>query len=160
MDSETSKKFTEGKIKRVLGLDVGDSRIGVAISDELRITTRGLLTIERTTNRADIQRIVDIARENDCSGVVVGLPLNLSGDDSVQTSKVRVFARDLVNKFFSYPKEERVKVYLFDERFSTRIADETLTEMGVSDKKKRTIIDQQAAAIILEDWMNANRGVE
>ena len=147
-------------MKRVLGLDVGDSRIGVALSDELRVTTRGLLTFERTKTRDDIQKIVDLAYENDCSGIVVGLPLNLSGDDSVQTSKVRVFARDLVNKLFSYPKEGRIKVYLFDERFSTKMANDTMTEMGVSKTKQRKFVDQQAAAIILEDWMNANRGVE
>ena len=147
-------------MKRVLGLDVGDQRIGVAISDELRITTRGLLTIERTNTKEDIKKIADIAAENKCSGVVMGLPLNVSGEDSKQTEKVRLFARKLVNKFYAFPKEERIKVYLWDERYSTVTADELMDEAGVKKDKKKKIIDQQAACVILEDWIDNNRDVE
>ena len=146
-------------MKRVLGLDVGDQRIGVAICDELRITTRGLLTIERKNIKEDIQKIVDIAAENKCSGVVTGLPLNVSGDDSKQTEKVRRFAKKLENKSLSLPKEDRIKVYLWDERFSTIIADELMSEAGVKKGKKKAIIDQQAACVILEDWLDNNREV-
>ena len=141
---------------RVLGLDVGDQRIGVAISDELRITTRGLLTIKRTNIKEDIQKIADLATENKCFDMVVGLPLNLSGDDSKQTEKVRLFAKKLENKFESRPKAEKIKVFLSDERYSTKIADEIMDEVGLSKRKKREIIDQQAACIILEDWIASN----
>jgi RNAse H-fold protein YqgF len=141
---------------RVLGLDVGDQRIGVAISDELRFTTRGLLTIKRTNAKEDIQKIADLAGENNCSDIVVGLPLNLSGDDSKQTEKVRLFAKKLENKFGNLPKAEKINVILSDERFSTKIADEIMDEVGISKSKKREIIDQQAACIILEDWIASN----
>ena len=143
-------------MKRVLGLDVGDKRIGIAISDELRITTRGLLTLDRTNIKNDIQKISDIASENECSAVILGLPLNVSGEDSKQTEKIRMFAVKLENKFLSFPKEERIEIYFQDERFSTQIAEQLLDEIGVKKPKKRKIIDQEAACVILEDWLSEN----
>ena len=143
-------------MSRVLGLDVGDQRIGVAVSDELRITSRGLLTLKRTNIKSDTQSIIDIANENKCSMIVVGLPLNLSGDDSIQTQKVRNFAEKLRNKLLSNSMGD-ISIELYDERYSTVMAEETLNEAGVKKEKKRKIIDQQAAAVILEDWMRENR---
>ena len=141
---------------RVLGLDVGDQRIGVAISDELRITTRGLLTIKRTNTKEDIRKIADLASENNCSGIIVGLPLNLSGDDSKQTEKVRLFAKKLENKVGNTSKDSKIGVFLWDERYSTKTADEIMDEVGLSKAKRKEIIDQQAACIILEDWIDSN----
>jgi len=141
-------------MKRVLGLDVGDRRIGIAICDELRVTTRGLLTLERTNIKNDIQKISDIAIENNCSCIVVGLPLNVSGDDSRQTEKVRVFAKKLENKFLVYPEKDRVRVILQDERYSTKLAEEMMDEAGIKTGKKRKAVDEQAARVILEDWLD------
>jgi len=142
-------------VKRVLGLDVGDVRIGVAISDELRITARGLFTLIRTNIKADTQRIIDAVTANDCSAIIVGLPLNLSGDDSVQTNKVREFAKKLENKLVSNSLKD-VEVILYDERFTTVIADRAMREAGASQSKRKETIDKQAAVVILEDWLRLN----
>ena len=147
-------------MKTILGLDVGDRRIGVAISDELGITARGLFTLERSNIKADTQKILETVVENDCSTVVIGLPLNLSGEDSVQTTKVRAFAQKLENKFLSNAMQD-VRVELYDERFSTVAAEQTMKEMGVGRtkmKEARTsgVVDRQAAAVILGEWLSEN----
>ena len=142
-------------MKRILGLDVGDRRIGVAISDELGIAARGLFTIERSNIKSDTQRILDTVRENDCSAVVVGLPLNLSGQDSVQTEKVRAFAQKLGNKLISNAMQG-VSVELYDERFSTVIAESAMKEAGASSATLKEAVDQQAAVVILQGWLQAN----
>ena len=139
-------------MKRVLGLDVGDARIGVAISDELGITARGLFSLERVGVKSDTDKILAMLRENDCSAVVVGLPVNLSGSDSVQTEKVREFARKLENKLASNAMQG-VRVVLFDERFTTVIAKNALVESGARRAKLKDVIDQQAAAVMLQDWL-------
>jgi len=142
-------------VKRVLGLDVGDRRIGVAISDELRITARGLFTLIRTNIKVDTQRILDAISANDCSSVIIGLPLNLSGDDSVQTEKVREFAEKLENKLVSNSMQG-IKVIMYDERFTTILADNAMKEAGASQEKRKEVIDQMAAVVMLEDWLRAN----
>ena len=142
-------------MKRVLGLDVGDRRIGVAISDELRITARGLFTLIRTNIKVDTQRILDAISANDCSSVIIGLPLNLSGDDSVQTEKVREFAEKLENKLVSNSMQG-IKVIMYDERFTTILADNAMKEAGASQEKRKEVIDQMAAVVMLEDWLRAN----
>ena len=138
--------------KRVLCLDVGDRRIGVAISDELGVTARGLFTLKRTNIKSDTDKIIETIRENDCSHVIIGLPLNLSGTDSVQTEKVRSFAEKLGNKLVSNAMQE-IALELYDERYSTVIAEQTMKEIGIKRKKITETIDQQAAVVILQDWL-------
>ena len=142
-------------MKRVLGLDVGDRRIGVAISDELGITARGLFVLERTNIKTDTDKIIEAVCENDCSCVVFGLPLNLSGTDSVQTEKVRSFAEKLVNKLISNGLKE-VAVEFYDERFTTVIAERALKDSGARKVKVKQAIDMQAAVVILQDWLRAH----
>ena len=142
-------------MKRVLGLDVGDVRIGVAVSDELGITARGLFTLIRTNIKTDTQRILDAVNANDCSAVIIGLPLNLSGEDSAQTEKVREFSEKLKNKFVSNAMQD-VSVILYDERFTTVLAERAMKEAGASRKKVKESVDRQAAVVILEDWLRAN----
>ena len=139
-------------MKRVLGLDVGDRRIGVAVSDELGITARGLFVLERSNLKTDTQTILDTVTKNDCSCIVIGLPLNLSGADSVQTEKVREFAKKLKNKLVSNAMQE-VRVELFDERFTTVIANQAMKDSGASQEKLKDVIDMQAAVVILGDWL-------
>jgi len=142
-------------VKRVLGLDVGDVRIGVAISDELRITARGLFTLLRTNIKTDTQSIIDALIANDCSAIIIGLPLNLSSQDSVQTEKVREFARKLENKLVSNAMQD-VKVILYDERFTTILAEQAMKDQGVKNNKIKEAVDRQAAVVMLDDWMRAN----
>lgn len=139
-------------MSRVLCLDVGDRRIGVAISDELGFAARGLFTLKRSNIKTDTEKIIDTAAKNNCSCIVIGLPLNTSGEDSVQTAKVRIFAAKLQNKLISNRLGD-VKVELYDERYSTVIAAEQMKEAGVRLSRQEKLIDQQAAAVILMDWL-------
>lgn len=137
----------------LLGLDVGDRRIGVAKSDALLITAQGLTTIECVGVRKDTGKIVDLIKEYGCTGVVIGLPLRLNGTDSQQTEKVRAFADLLGNKLRSNGLQE-VAIVFEDERYTTSIAESVLIAADVSRKKRRTVIDKQAAVIILQNYLD------
>ena len=145
-------------VSRTLALDVGDRRIGVAISDDLGLTARGLLVLESVSVKKDTSKVLDILTENNCLRIVVGLPLKVDGTDSLQTEKVRRFAAALENKLRSNAMSD-IPVILHDERFSTKIAEETLIEVGMRREKRKKIIDKQAAAVILQDWLETQRSV-
>lgn len=138
---------------RKLGLDVGDKTIGVAVSDELDITAQGVTTIDRVGIRKDAGKVMDYVREYDCDTVVMGLPINLDGSDSVQTEKVREFRTMLENKMRSSGMAG-VKVEWQDERFTTVIAERVLMEANMKRKSRKEVVDKQAAIIILQSYMD------
>ena len=138
---------------RKLGLDVGDKTIGVAVSDELDITAQGVTTIDRVGIRKDAGKVMDYVREYDCDTVVMGLPINLDGSDSVQTEKVREFRTMLENKMRSSGMVD-VKVEWQDERFTTVIAERVLMEANMKLKSRKEFVDKQAAIIILQSYMD------
>lgn len=138
---------------RKLGLDVGDKTIGVAVSDELDITAQGVTTIDRVGIRKDAGKVMDYVREYDCDIVVMGLPINLDGSDSVQTEKVREFRTMLENKMRSSGMAD-VKVEWQDERFTTVIAERVLMEANMKRKSRKEVVDKQAAIIILQSYMD------
>lgn len=138
---------------RKLGLDVGDKTIGVAVSDELDITAQGVTTIDRVGIRKDAGKVMDYVREYDCDTVVMGLPINLDGSDSVQTEKVREFRTMLENKMRSSGMAD-VKVEWQDERFTTVIAERVLMEANMKWKSRKEVVDKQAAIIILQSYMD------
>ncbi len=138
---------------RKLGLDVGDKTIGVAVSDELDITAQGVTTIDRVGIRKDAGKVMDYVREYDCDTVVMGLPINLDGSDSVQTEKVREFRTMLENKMRSSGMAD-VKVEWQDERFTTVIAERVLMEANMKRKSRKEVDDKQAAIIILQSYMD------
>ncbi|MGI6752503.1 MAG: Holliday junction resolvase RuvX [Anaerovoracaceae bacterium] len=139
---------------RILGLDVGDKTIGVSLSDELLISANGITTIERVGSRKDANKILDLVREYNCKRIVIGLPLSFDGSDSIQTKKVREFSRLLENKMRSTGLH-KVEVILYDERFTTLMAERVLIEADLSREKRKTVIDKQAAVIILQDYLNS-----
>ena len=139
---------------RKIGLDVGDKTIGVAVSDELDITAQGITTIERVGIKKDTGKVLDYIKEYDCDTVVIGLPLSLDGDDSVQTEKVREFRRMLENKLRSSGKLSSVRVEWQDERYSTVEAEEVLIEANMSREDRKKIIDRQAAIVILQRYLD------
>lgn len=141
---------------RKIALDVGDKTIGVALSDELGITGQGLTTIERVGIRKDCGKVMDLIREYDCDTVVIGLPLNLNGTDSVQTEKVREFRTMLENKMRSTGMQ-KVNVVWQDERFTTVMAERVLIDADVSRKKRKDVIDKQAAVIIMQSYLDSKR---
>ena len=139
---------------RILGLDVGDRTVGVAVSDPLGIIATGVTTIERVGIRKDTGKVIDYIREYDCSKVVMGLPLNLDDSDSVQTEKVREFRRMLENKLKRSGPLSKVTIEWQDERYSTAEAEEVLIEANMSREDRKKIIDRQAAIVILQRYLD------
>lgn len=138
---------------KAISLDVGDKTIGVALSDALMLTAQGLMTIERIGIRKDADKVLALVREHGCDTIVMGLPLNLDGSDSIQTEKVRAFRTMLENKMKSNAIKG-VEIVYQDERFTTKIAESVLIEADVSRKKRKDVIDKQAAVIILQSWLD------
>ncbi|MBR0308239.1 MAG: Holliday junction resolvase RuvX [Mogibacterium sp.] len=139
---------------RILGLDVGSRTVGVAVSDPLGIIATGVTTIERVGIRKDTGKVIDYIREYDCSTVVIGLPLNLEGEDTLSTGRAREFRRMLENKLKSSGPLSKVKVEWQDERYSTAEAEEVLIAADMSREDRKKIIDRQAAIIILQRYLD------
>lgn len=140
---------------RILGLDIGDKTIGVAVSDPLFISAQGVTTIERIGVKKDTTKVLEMAKEYEVSTIVSGLPLMLSGEDSPQTEKVRAFVERLENKARSTGL--KLTFVFQDERFTTKIAEDVLIAADMRREKRKTIIDRQAAVIILQSYLDANR---
>ena len=138
---------------KAIALDVGDKTIGVALSDALMLTAQGLMTIERIGIKKDTDKVLALVQEHQCDTIIIGLPLNLDGSDSVQTEKVRLFREKLENKMRSNAIKN-IRVEFQDERFTTKIAEAVLIDADVSRKKRKEVIDKQAAIIILQSWMD------
>ena len=139
---------------RILGLDVGNKTVGVAVSDPLGVIATGVTTIERVGIRKDTGRVIDYIKEYGCDTVVMGLPLSLDGSDSVQTQNVRDFRKMLENKLKSSGPLSKVKIEWQDERYSTVEAEEVLIEANMSREDRKKIIDRQAAIVILQRYLD------
>jgi putative holliday junction resolvase len=133
-----------------LGIDVGDVRIGVARCDPAGLVASPLETVAR--GAGDLARIRAIAAEEEAVEVVVGLPRSLSGREGPAAVKVRAFARDLAHELGPLP------VRLCDERLSTVSAEATLRERGIKGRKRRGVVDQAAAVVILQNALDTERG--
>lgn len=134
-------------VPRIMGLDVGDRRIGIAISDPLGITAAGIQTLERTNMRRDIFEISEIAKRHCAIEIVVGLPKNMDGSVGEQAQKVQAFCRKLA-------RETGLPIVYEDERLTTVSAIRTLTLQGVKTGHNKDMIDRQAAAIILQKHLD------
>ena len=139
-------------MRRKIALDVGDKTIGVALSDELGITGQGLMTIERIGLKKDTGKVVELIKEYDT--VVIGLPLNLNGTDSIQTEKVREFRTKLENKMRSSALAD-VEIVWQDERFTTKLAENVLIAGNVRREDRKKYVDKQAAAIIMQSYLDS-----
>jgi len=134
---------------RILGLDVGDVRIGVSISDELCIAAHGLCTIHRQSLKKDICAIEQIISEYNVEKIVIGLPKMLSGEIGIQAQKVQ--------KFITALQKLNVPTVTWDERMTTAEAHRILYETNSSRKKRKKVIDQLAATLILESYLDSIR---
>ena len=135
---------------RIIGLDVGTKRIGVAISDELFLTAQGMDTIHRQSPASDFDRIKNIVKERDVSEIVVGLPLNMDGSYSAKTKEVVEFV-DSLSKTVNLP------VKTWDERLTTVQAERVLLAADVSRAKRRKVTDKLAAQLILQSYMDSRK---
>lgn len=144
---------------KIIALDVGDKTIGVALSDDLLFTAQGLTTIERVGIRKDAGKVMELIQAYNCDTVVIGLPKNLNGTDSIQTQKVYAFKTMLENKMKSSGMSD-IPIVFQDERFTTLIAEKVLIEADVSRKKRKDVIDKQAAVLILQGYLDRLRNTE
>ncbi len=134
---------------RLLSLDVGDRRIGAALSDPLGITATPLLAIDRRRVRDAAAAVLDLAREHEVSGIVVGFPLTLSGEAAHQAAKVKDFVRVLESR-------TELPVVAVDERFSTQEAERLLRSAGRRARSRdKGAVDSAAAAVILQTYLDA-----
>ncbi len=133
-----------------LGVDVGDVRIGVARSDPSGMIATPLETVRR--GRGDLERLAALAREDEAVEVVVGLPRSLSGREGPAAAKVRLFAVRLADLLSPLP------VRLCDERLSTVSAEAVLREQGRTGRRRRAVVDQAAAVVILQNALDTERG--
>lgn len=134
-------------MNRALGIDTGDARIGLALSDELRMMAHPLQTV--VAGKAALAQIVEVIREKAVDDVVVGLPKNMDGSRGAAALKAEEFAEALRKRV---PK---VRVVLWDERLTTVAAQRALHDAGRNAKQSRGIIDQVAAQMILQGWLDS-----
>ncbi|MGC1870279.1 MAG: Holliday junction resolvase RuvX [Acidobacteriaceae bacterium] len=140
-------------VPRILGLDHGARRIGVAVSDELGLTAQPLLTIVHSNARNDLRSIGRLLRRYACAGIVIGWPIHLSGDRSPRAIAAEKFADSLRAEF-------KLPVQLWDERMSTAEAHRHLDVVGRGARDRKDVIDQIAAVLILQSWLDAQRQAE
>ena len=137
---------------RILALDVGDKRIGVALSDELGIAAHPLVTLTRHPGyKTDLRAIAEIVEESRISKIIIGVPINMNGSEGEQAMKAREFAEKLRRSL-------KTPVETWDERLTTVQAKKTLAEGNASRTKRKTAVDQLAAALILESYLAAKGG--
>ena len=127
---------------------MGSRRIGIAISDPLGITAQGLDTLHRQNKRLDFEKLEKIVREYGVTQIVVGLPLRMSGLEGTQAEKMQLFAEELRKRF-------QLPVHLWDERLTSAQANRLLRETEMSIKRRGQVVDQMAAVLILQSFMDS-----
>lgn len=132
---------------RILGLDVGDKTIGVAVSDPLGYTAQGIDTIRRRNLEYDINEIIKFYREFQCSTIVVGLPKNMNGTLGPSGEKILGFCEDI-------KKSLECKIEMWDERLTTVAAHKAMLEADLSRAKRKKIVDKIAAIYILQGYLD------
>ena len=132
---------------KVLGLDVGEKRIGVAVSDALGWTAHGVTVLNRTDTTGDLEKLRNLVESMEVTRVVLGLPRNMDGSLGPSAQRIQLFAREI---------EERlsVPVTLWDERWTTAEATRLLINADVSRKRRREVVDKLAAVLILQSYLD------
>lgn len=136
----------------LLGLDVGDTRIGVALSDELGVAAHPLCTLTRKNRKVDLIAISDLVSIHKVECVVIGLPISIDGSIGTQAEKVQKFAKRLEHVI-------DIPIEFQDERFTTAEAEEILHELNKDAKAQKELIDEVSAVIILDDYLNRDQGI-
>jgi len=134
-------------MERIMGLDIGDKTIGVAISDSMLITAQGLKTIKRKNSKVDIEEISNLVRQYNVSKIIVGLPKNMNNTIGPQGEKVLRFVDKLKNKV-------NVEISFQDERLTTVAAERILIEGNMRREKRKNVIDMVAATYILQTYLD------
>jgi RNAse H domain protein, YqgF family len=137
---------------RKLGIDYGDARVGIALTDPLNITAQGLETIKRNgSDKIVLRRLDEILSEYDIDTIVVGMPLNLKGEKTVRAEITEQFIHKLKCKY------NKILIETVDERLTTVAAHKTMNFLDINKNKKRDIVDTISAVYILETYINKNK---
>lgn len=137
-------------MERIMGLDVGDKTIGVAVSDLMGLTAQGIKTIRRESIRKDLEELENIIKEKQVNKLVLGLPKNMNGTLGPQGEKVIKFSEKLKEKL-------GLEIQFWDERLTTVAAERSLIQADVSRKKRKQVIDMLAAVLILQGYLDMHR---
>jgi putative Holliday junction resolvase len=137
-------------VARILAVDYGEKRIGLAVSDELGITASPLMTLARRSDDETVRQIAKLVSKLRVTQIVVGLPRRTDAQEGEMERKVKAFAEKL-------RQAVSVPVVLFDERFTTRIAEQVLLEADLSRRKRKQFRDRLAAVILLQSFLEAQR---
>jgi putative Holliday junction resolvase len=137
-------------MSRIIGIDIGEKRMGVAISDETQTLARGIEAIEVKSKDDCFLKIKSIIDKNNAKEVVVGLPLNMNGSRGPQAQRATAFIKDLEGRF-------SIPITAFDERLTTKQGERILIEADMSRKKRRTKIDSLAAQIMLQSYLDSKK---
>ncbi len=135
-------------LSRILALDLGKRRIGLAISDPLRITAQGLPNLVRTNKRTDLSALGEIVREREVSLILMGNPINMGGSEGRQSGWVREFAQAIESRL-------GVPVKFWDERLTSVQAGRVLRESGISIEKRAAAVDRLSAVILLQSYLDS-----
>jgi putative Holliday junction resolvase len=141
---------------KILGLDVGDKTIGVAISDALNLIAQPRFTIFRSTMKADLDEVIKLIIDEKIQRIVMGLPKNMNNTIGPQGEKVLAFNKNLSKKILYSKRLEgkEIEIVLWDERLTTVSAERTLIEADISRKKRKKLIDNVAASYILQSYLD------
>jgi len=140
---DTSSTTARG---RILAIDFGTRKVGLAVSDELGLTAQGLPTYRRSNKKADFDHLRRLIKQYGISEIVMGLPLRMSGDEGIQAEKVHAFADELRSRF-------KLPVHLFDERLTSVEANRVLRETEMSIQRRAAVVDRLAAVLILQSFL-------
>ena len=133
---------------RILALDLGKKRIGLAISDPLGLTAQGLPNLERTRKRSDLAALAELARDREVGLILMGNPVNMGGAEGRQSAWVREFAEAL-------EKQTGLPICYWDERLTTVEANRVLRESGISIEKRAAAVDRLSAVILLQSYLDS-----
>ena len=133
---------------RILALDLGKKRIGLALSDPLRITAQGLPNLVRTNKRSDLEALAALVREHEVGLILMGNPINMRGNEGRQSGWVRDFAADINTRL-------GVEVQLWDERLTSVEAGRVLRSSGISIEKRAAAVDKLSAVILLQSYLDS-----
>lgn len=134
---------------RKLGIDYGDSRVGIAISDELGITAQGLCTISHNGNdKIVLKKLEEILDNYQVDTIIIGIPINMDGTEGFRVEVTKKFIHKLKCKF------NKIKIEEIDERLTTVVAHKTMNYLGIKKENKKNIVDTISAVYILETYMN------
>ena len=146
METASSSPEETPRSTRILSIDFGSRRIGLAVTDELGLTAQGLPTLHRTNKQNDFNHLRRTIKQYAIGEIVMGLPLRMSGEHGIQSDKVEAFAEELRKRF-------KLPVHLFDERLTSVEANRVLSETEMSGRRRTEVVDQLAAVLILQAFM-------